>query len=164
MISAEILRRYPYFAGIKDETFEAVASISDEKAVQAGETLFKEGEPASYLYIVTQGEVDIRYELHGNEEVTVDTVVAGDLRVWSAVVEPQKCTANAVARTDVGLVTIEAGALRAFCEKDPALGYRLMTRISKALSNRLDGARVQLAGMSRLPTLRAATLELRMAK
>ena len=36
MISPEVLRRYPYFAGISEESLKQVAMIADETCVAAG--------------------------------------------------------------------------------------------------------------------------------
>ncbi|NLF08468.1 MAG: cyclic nucleotide-binding domain-containing protein, partial [Pirellulaceae bacterium] len=76
---------------------------------------------------------------------TVDTLVDGDLLMWSALVEPYKATAQATTTKETHLAKIKADKLRALCEEDPMLGYRLMTQVAKMLANRLEGARVQLA-------------------
>jgi CRP-like cAMP-binding protein len=148
MISPEMLRRYPYFAGIKDESLKAVAMISEERSAAAGAVLFREDEPANHLFILAEGEVDIRYAVGGGEHKSVDTLVGGDLMVWTAVVPPHKTHSTAVARKDVRLVAIDAPKLRALCEQDPLLGFRLMSGIAEAVSHRLHGAGVQLAAMS----------------
>jgi len=77
MISPELLRRFPHFAGVKDESLKAVAMISEEKSFRSGSTLFVENQPADHLYILTDGEVDIRYSAGGGEYRTVDTLVGG---------------------------------------------------------------------------------------
>lgn len=101
--------------------------------------------PATSLYIITKGEVDIQYVLGNGEHRTVDTLVDGDLLCWSALVEPYKTTANGIARKETHLVAISGDRLRALCVADPALGYRLLTQIARLLAHRLEGARVQLA-------------------
>ncbi len=104
-----------------------------------------DGDPATAMNIITKGEVDIQYVLGSGEHRTVDTLVDGDLLGWSALVEPHKYTANAIARKETHLVAINGEKLRALCAADPQLGYRLLTQIAKLLAHRLEGARVQLA-------------------
>ena len=65
MIS-EVLRRYPYFA-INEETLKAVAMMAEERVVAPGIEIFREGDPAGTLNLITKGEVDIQYIL-GNGE------------------------------------------------------------------------------------------------
>jgi CRP-like cAMP-binding protein len=145
MISPEVLRRYPYFGGIGDESLKLVAMLADEVTVPAGTQMFNEGDPATYLYLIIRGEVNIQYLLGTGELRTVDTLVDGDLLVWSAMVEPYKTTAVGTATKETRLVRISAPKLRALCDKDPLLGYRLTIEVAKLLSHRLEGARIQLA-------------------
>jgi len=145
MISPEVLRRYPYFASISEESLKAIAMMADEKAIPAGTQLFSEGDPADALSIITKGEVNIEYILGNGERRTVDSLGEGDLLMWSALVEPYKATAVGTASKPTRIVSIEAKQLRALCDKDPMLGYRLMSQVAKLLAHRLEGARVQLA-------------------
>jgi len=145
MISPETLRRYPYFAAIRDESLKALAMIGEEQFIPAGTEIFREGDPAGCLHIITQGEVNIQYLLGNGEVRTVDTLVAGDLLCWSALVEPYKTTAIGTTSKDTHTVCLGAQKLRALCEEDPLLGFRLTTQVAKLLAHRLEGARIQLA-------------------
>ena len=147
MISPEVLRRYPYFAGISEESLKQIAMIAEEKHVPAGTQMFNEGDPAGCFFVIIDGEVNIDYLLGTGEKRTVDTLTSGDLLVWSALVEPYRTTAIGTTTKDCDLVCINAEKLREFCEKDPLIGYRLTTQVAKMLANRLEGARVQLAAV-----------------
>jgi len=145
MISPELLRRYPYFAGIDEESLKQLAMIAEEKTVPVNTVMFREGDPASHLSIIVKGEVNIQYILGDGELRTVDTLVDGDLLLWSALVEPYKATALGTTTRETHLARIDAAKLRLLCEQEPILGYRLMTQVAKLLAHRLEGARVQLA-------------------
>jgi len=147
MISPEVLRRYPYFAGVSEESLKTVAMIADEKSVPAGTQVFGEGDPADTMNIVVCGEIKVQYILGNGERRTVDTLVDGDILGWSALVEPYKYTAVGTTSKDSQLGTIRALKLRELCDKDPLLGYRLTTQIAKLLAHRLEGARIQLAAI-----------------
>jgi len=145
MISPEVLRRYPYFADISEESLKQLAMIAEEKAIPANTVVFNEGDPAEYLSVILQGEVNIQYRLGTGELRTVDTLVAGDLLGWSALIEPYRYTAIATTTKPTQLARLEGAKLRKLCEEDPLLGYKLTTQIAKLLAHRLEGARVQLA-------------------
>jgi CRP-like cAMP-binding protein len=145
MISPEQLRRYPYFADVQEASLRQVAMISEEKSIPAGAVIFEEGDAADNLYIIADGEIDIEYTLGSGEKRTVDTVVAGELSMWSALVEPYKSTATGTAKSDTKLIAIDGGKLRDLCEQDHDLGYRMLICLTKLLAARLEGARVQLA-------------------
>jgi len=145
MISPENLRRYPIFGGASEESLKVLAMVSVERSFSAGETMFIDDEPAYELFILTSGEVDISYMLNTGEERTVDTLVTGDVLVWSALIEPFRTTAHGVARKDSTVISVDAPTLRKLCDADLALGYRVMSELARVTSHRLQGARVQLA-------------------
>jgi CRP-like cAMP-binding protein len=159
MISPEVLRRYPHFAGIGEECLKAVAMISEERDFKAGEEIFTEsssfkttariyerGEEASHLLLLTAGEVDIAFTLGSGEKAIVGTLVAGDLMALSSLFPPYHLDASGIARSDGKLIQIEAVDLRKLCEENTDLGYHLMLGVAKALRNRLLDTRVELAG------------------
>jgi CRP/FNR family cyclic AMP-dependent transcriptional regulator len=145
MVSIEVLRSFPHVAGVSSDSLKAVAAITEELAFKAGEPLFKEGDSARALYILREGQVDIVYQLQGDEGHVVDTVVGGDLIGWSSLVEPYRCTATAVPRQDGRTVRIEATGIRDLCARDQSLGYHVLKELCATLSRRLQGALVQLA-------------------
>jgi CRP-like cAMP-binding protein len=147
MISPETLRRYPYFAGIGDESLRQVAMIVEEKRVPADSVLFRQGDPARWLCIILSGEVKLQYLLGSGELRTVDTLVPGELMGWSAMVEPYKYTAVGTTTKPSELAMIDSGKLRQLCDRDPLLGYRLLMEVAKLLGDRLEGARIQLAAV-----------------
>ena len=90
MISPEILRRYTYFAGISEEGLKQIAMIADEQAIPANTRIFNEGDPASHMLIIAQGEINIEFQLGNGELRIVDTMVEGDLLGWSALSSPTR--------------------------------------------------------------------------
>ena len=145
MISPEQLRRYPYFADVNEDALKEVAMIADEVAAEGGKTLYCEGDRADAMFILVDGEVDVKYTLGNGEQRTIDTLVAGDLLVWSTLVEPYRCTATGSTRKASKLISINGPKLRELCEKNHDLGYRMLISITQLLAARLEGARVQLA-------------------
>ena len=148
MVSPEVLRRYPYFAGIGEATLKAIAMIAEEESVAAGTQLFSEGDKVAALSVIVRGEIDIQYLLGNGELRTVDTLMDGELLCWSALVEPFKCTATATAVKKTELVSIAADKLRELCDNDPLLGDKLGLRVAKLLAHRLESTRLQLASLS----------------
>jgi CRP/FNR family cyclic AMP-dependent transcriptional regulator len=144
MVSAQLLRHYPAFAGAQERSVEAVAAISEEKTFPAGEVIFKEGSLAQRIFFVAAGEVDLFFNTR-DDKVIVDTLVPGDLMGWSTMVEPHLMTASAVARTEVRLVAIEADKLKKIFESDCLLGFSMLKQVVGSLSHRLKACHVQLA-------------------
>jgi CRP-like cAMP-binding protein len=158
MISPELLRKYPYFAGISPECLKSVAVLSEERTFKAGDVLFEEsgefigeaklykkGTEASHLIVITSGEVDLTYTLGVGEPVIIGSGVAGDLLSLSALIPPYHLTASAIAKKDGGGIFIEAKGLRDLLEDNPELGFHLYKGIARALMGRLKDTRVELA-------------------
>jgi CRP-like cAMP-binding protein len=145
MVSPEMLRRFGCFFPISEESLKSLAMTSREECVPAGQRLFSEGDPADSLDLILEGEADIQYLLGTGEFRTVDTLTAGDILGWPALVEPYRMTCFATTRTQTQMIRIDAARLRELCEQDPLLGYRLTSHVVKLLAERLDGTCAQLA-------------------
>ncbi len=59
MISAELIRRYPFFACLTDDQILKLARIGEELTVEAGHYFFYERDRLKNLYILLKGNVDI---------------------------------------------------------------------------------------------------------
>jgi CRP-like cAMP-binding protein len=164
MISTEVFRRYPHFAGIDDACLGEVAKISEEREFKNGETIFEEsgsflatariyekGEEATHFMLLTDGKVDIALTLGTGEKAVVGTLVSGDVMALSALIPPYHLSATGIAKEDGKLIQIKAVALRQLCDENPELGYRLMQGVAKGIMTRLQDTRVELAGQSYAP-------------
>ena len=145
MVSPEMLRRFSCFSPISEESLTSLAMLAKEECVPAGRQLFGEGDPADSLRLILDGEVDVDYMLGTGERCTVDTVTAGEILGWPALVEPYKMSCIATTRKQTRLIRIDAKRLQTLCEQDPLLGYRLASQVIRLLAERLDATRALLA-------------------
>ena len=119
MVSPELLRRYPYFAGISEESLKQIAMLADEVTVRAGRGCSAKTNRPISCTSSSRGEVSIQFAVGSGELRTADTLAEGDLLVWSALIEPHKTTAIGTVTKDAQLVRIRRRQLRALCEADP---------------------------------------------
>lgn len=145
MLSSQVLRRYPNFAGLSERYLNNIAKISRIRNFEAGEELFREGNTATHLILVMFGEIHIVYQLGDGSEVVADTLVTGDPLAWSALLEPHTLTASGVANKAGSLIEIEAGELRRMCKDNTDFGYVMMKEVAKTLRSRLSAMRVRAA-------------------
>jgi CRP-like cAMP-binding protein len=150
MISPEMLRRFSLFAGVDPALFKEVAMISDEIELGEGKWLFHEGTEADALYLVLSGRVELTIDLDekGQRQVGLSTMVEGDVVGWSALIEPYEFTLGARTLTSSKLVKISSSGLLNLMESNPTFGYTLMTRLAKALGERLTNLRVQFVSLA----------------
>lgn len=151
MISPELLRRYPFFAHLNERQLQAIAMLAEEVTYQPGETLFTTDEPADTLYFLMEGGVDLHYVVIDRDDPQlrkdfyVGPVNPGEPLGISALIEPHRYTAAAIASGMCRLIKIEAAGLRALCAADPGLDAILMRHTAQAAMSRLHDTRVQLA-------------------
>lgn len=148
MISPELLRRYPFFGGLNEDELPAIAMIAEEVAYPPEAIIFREGEAATAIYVLTSGNVELIYEIErpGGADISyVGSIAPGEPFGISAFVEPYRLTATAKAAGAVRAIVIEAAPLRTLCEENCHLGYTVMCQVARTLAERLTFARVQLA-------------------
>ena len=106
-----------------------------EESYPKGEFLFREGEPAHFLYILQDGGVRIRLGQRGHLSHMVTN--AGEAFGWSSLLgrDAYMATAECVATTRV--MKIEKEKLNGIFETNPANGLTFFKRLAEVISRRL---------------------------
>jgi len=126
------LRHLYLFSTLEPEQIEEISSRLKPVKFKAGETIFREGEPANFLYLIEAGQVEIVKKI-GKDEVTIAFLREGDFFGEMALLRGTDHTATAKAITDVDLWGLEKKDFDELLLRYPALAVSL----SKALSDRL---------------------------
>jgi CRP-like cAMP-binding protein len=151
MISPELLRRYAFFRHLDDNLLKSIAMLADEVSYSRGETLFDADQPATALYLLAEGSVDLHYIVTDRDnpqtrkDFYVGPVNPGEPFGISALIEPYHYTATAVADRPCHLIRIDAAGLRALCAANAEVAAVLMRHTAEAAMARLRETRVQLA-------------------
>ena len=66
------------------------------------------------MSLIVEGEIDVSYVLGSRESRVVDTLIAGDILGWSALVEPCRMTGIATTRKATRLIRIRPGRSASF--------------------------------------------------
>jgi len=135
------------FAGLGDAFAEQLAGCSQTAGFEAGESVFREGEPADTFYVVRRGRVALELYVPGRGALTIETIERGSVVGWSWLFPPHVWHFDARAVTPVRAVAVDGACIRGKCEEDPALGYELMQRFSAVLLERLNATRLRLADL-----------------
>ena len=159
MISSELLRRYPFFAGLSHDQLTALAMTADEYEFEAGHRFFSEGDELDYFYLVTEGDVGIVFEVPDTEvKQTVAAQLTGDLKTtdivisrigpgepygWTAIAREGGATAGAIAMEDSKVVLFDMDKMLEKFEEDPALGCIMLQHILVSVRERLHDLRME---------------------
>ena len=112
-------------------------NIIHNRSYLSGEYIFYQGDPGIGLYIVREGEVRILREDESGNELYLATFLKGDFFGELALVDGEKRSASAIAKTDVRAAVIFKPDLDEFIEKYPKKGIKILNGISHIIANRL---------------------------
>ncbi|MCA9155961.1 MAG: cyclic nucleotide-binding domain-containing protein [Planctomycetales bacterium] len=152
---ASQLRNSGFLGDLPDELLDALAGIGQARVFPDGAIIFRQGDPATQLYLVVDGQVALEICAAAVGCKRVLTVGAGELLGWSPVLEQGRLTATARALRAVKAIEFDGAKLLEVCERNPRLGYEFMRRVALALAKRLSATRLQLVDVygSQMPAV-----------
>ena len=137
-----VLADTAFLDGLGPDRLALLAGCAGNVHFGAGETLFRQGDPADAFYVLRQGSVALEQFVPGRGPVVIETIEAGEVLGWSWLFQPYRWHFDA--RTVVSATGFDGACLRGKCEDDPALGYELMGRFAQVLIERLQWTRLRL--------------------
>lgn len=139
-----IIREHPFFAGLGETFCALVCGCAKNVRFEAGQYLFREGDPADQLYLIRHGRVALELTAPGRGALTVQTLAEGEIVGVSWLFPPYRWMSDARAVSLVRAIAVDAACLRQKCEADHDLGYELMKRLVPVLVQRLQATRLQI--------------------
>ncbi len=127
----------PVFNSLSKRDISQLLNIVHNRNYLAGEYIFYQGDPGIGIYIILEGEVIIRRVLESKENILLATFTKGDFFGELALVDGEKRSASAIARTDTSLVVIFKPDLDEFIEAFPKKGIKILQGISDIIVKRL---------------------------
>jgi CRP-like cAMP-binding protein len=138
------LLQHPLFAGLPVPAIEHISGCASDVTFPAGELIFSQGASAGSLYLLRRGKVALSAHAPGKGHLLVQTLGPGEVLGLSWLFPPFQWQFDARAVEAVEAVALDGGCLRAKLDDDPALGYRLLSRITPVVLARLHQTRVRL--------------------
>lgn len=102
-----------------------------------GETIFKKGDQAQEVYIVKKGRVDIMSD-GSDKAVKLTTVKSGKFFGEMGIIDQTERSANAVASSNVSLISIDGASFEAFAKQNPSDAIKLIKQMTKRLDKTTD--------------------------
>jgi CRP-like cAMP-binding protein len=140
----DMLANHPFFAGMPASCIATVSDLARVVDHAPGTWIARTGQTADAFHAVVDGRVAIELTAAGTEPLVIATLQAGDVIGWSWFVSPHRWRFDVVALDAVRTISIEAAALRAACEGDHEVGYRIAHRLAGVIAARLEATRHQL--------------------
>jgi CRP-like cAMP-binding protein len=162
LISIEVLREIKDLKGLNAAQLQAIHECCTEKEYQKEDRLFKEGETASHMWLLSEGEVSLRFDMPvqiandsyslldnkatnlqevskeaTSEKNTVSVITKGMSFGWSCFVLPYIYSLSAYCKSDsCKAVLLDRDCLLKIFSKDPKIGYLIISKTLNIVGQR----------------------------
>jgi CRP-like cAMP-binding protein len=125
------------FQDLSPEQRAVVGLLFQPDDEPVGTMLFEQGDLADTLYIVTDGEVQIRYKPEDGPELIVARVRREGVVGWSAALGSPTYTSSALCASDCHLLRLRGRDLRDLYARDQETGKLVLERLAAVIAERL---------------------------
>ena len=161
----ETLKRTEVFLGLDDGDLKQIGALPSccEVSYEPGEFIIKAGDEATYLYVLTEGQVDVVIDIPPDSKreatrVVVDIITKGGFFGWSALVKPHSYVMSAVCSKPSKVAIISGAEIQALFDKEHQIGYKVFHSLSHIIGNRLRDLEQIMVKGKRWPFLRSGQL------
>jgi CRP-like cAMP-binding protein len=110
---------------------------AETSGYKAGDVIFAKGDPGKAMYVVSEGEVEIK--VAGN---VVECISPGSIFGEMALIDNSPRSATAVAKTDCKIVPLDQRRFQFLVQETPFFALQVMS----IMANRLRQANARIAG------------------
>ena len=129
MVDSTLMRKEQFFDDFTDRELEIIAKITNEKDFELGETIFKESENGSSLYVLRSGEVKAYVNAPDGENFTLAIMKDGDIFGQMSFIDGQPRSATIMAISDVKTFVMEKTDFETIIDENPRLVHKIMKKI-----------------------------------
>ena len=133
-----LLSQTHFFGGLTPSQLERIAGLSTVLECEAGQQVYRVGDPADRVYVLVHGTV--RHAIgFGERHASVgDILRRGELFGWAALTPPRNVRiATASCLAPCRFLVIDGVGLIDLMEQDHTLGYRLMSQLNRLITGTL---------------------------
>ncbi len=140
----------PLFEGLDSEQQALLRQIFIPCDYYPNTTIFAQGDPAEFLYLVVLGEVVVNFKPDDGPPITVARVHPGGVVGWSAALGSRAYTSGAECPVYTQLLRVRGTDLRKICEQDHELGVLILDRLATVIAQRLSNTHDQVVALLEL--------------
>lgn len=145
------LAGHEFFRQMPARHLDRLAGAAHRADLPAGHRFFEEGGPADRFWLIEAGRVTLDLHVPGSGDLIIESLGRGAVLGWSWLFPPYEWRFGAVAVESVQAIAFDAGAVRAACAVDTALGYELTRRFAAVMLDRLQNTRLRLLDLYGAP-------------
>lgn len=132
------LKRIDLFKNLSDQELSELGAHISSESFKKKETIFHEGEPPEWFYIVASGKVKITKLSHEGKEVILEIIQPGDIFGGVAVLKNISYPANAVTMEDTEVLKISRKNLMRILDRFPNFMYCIALQLGDRMKSSYD--------------------------
>src|SRR6202166_3773541 len=150
MVAKSELLRVPAFVDLPDDQIEWFIGHAEELRLKAGDTYFRQGDPADAMFVIIEGQLQGRGEIGGDPAVV--SLKPGAVTGVLPFSRMKQFTVGARAVTDSTVLRFPASLFPDLVQKMPELTQRLVGLMSDRIreTTRIEQQRDRLASLGKL--------------
>ena len=143
----EKLEKSELFGLLSPNEIKRLSVATGIARLREGDRIYSEGIPASHLFVLLKGRVELKRPTAGGPNLLVDDLIAGSIFGVSSLMGADRYLLNAECVEDSEVLKIEGKVLRQILDENPVVGYAMQRRVSQIFFKRY------LNAMERLQTV-----------
>jgi CRP/FNR family cyclic AMP-dependent transcriptional regulator len=140
----QILSDLTIFQGLNQAQLDRIALMVDSVNLRADWVVFEQGDDADFLYILSEGEVVIRYKPYDGPPLIVAHIQPGGVFGWSSAVGHEVYSSGAKTVTPCKAYRLRGRELHRLCEQDPETGVIILDRLASVIAERLQSTHLEI--------------------
>jgi CRP/FNR family cyclic AMP-dependent transcriptional regulator len=132
MADPQTLGQIHLFRNLAEEQIQALESAAERMLFKPGETIFRHGDPADWLYIIEEGGVDIVIPSEG-EEIVLASFERGSFFGELGLFDQQPRNATARCTAEARVIGVPAEAVSRMIDESPAAARHFLRVVTQRL-------------------------------
>ena len=150
--SIEALEKANLFESLSDDQLKAIVQLGQEKSFEPGGEIFKQGQKAKTIYVLLDGVITLIFTLGTEAERETDLLVetlkqTGSVFGTAALMNPYIYNVTVRCKKSTKVLAIDAVEFREIIQRDPLIGFEVMTKLAQLYFNRLNSTRMKITNL-----------------
>lgn len=129
MVDPKVLREMSFFVDLSDDEIEVISKVISKKNYKTGETIFKDNEDGSSLYVIKRGEVKACKAAPDGELMTLTMMKDGDIFGEMSFLDERPRSATIIAISNTEVYCIDKSDFEKMVDTNPRMVYKILKNI-----------------------------------
>ena len=146
--------KFDFFNAFSEKQLAELIKVTETKTFKKGSEIYKEGDRANYIFLVSKGWVSLRkVDPERDIGISFENREKGELFGTACFMKPQEYTLTAICMEDSEVLMMDADKLFDLFQKDYQIGYLFLKEIAKVYFDRYKSVKRQLYEMVKAPSI-----------